>query len=183
MLTHWSYISFALTHQTYCMGYTIYMGPLLLTFLHPFLSHWEHSEAIVWKTNAAFYSVAYLHKRWNMIGCGGRPERRDLHYIPWNMLSLHPIKFVHGLCFLLLCCYSDLTRLFNLTAKKNETSHYWPCVRVNHHLPVDSPHKGPVTKKLCSCHDISMLAVPTKCLGMNCNFPTMARYICDKPII
>ena len=41
----------------------------------------------------------------------------------------------------------------------NISSRYWPFVRVNHPWPVDSPHKGPVTRKKFPFHDVFMLCL------------------------
>ena len=42
-------------------------------------------------------------------------------------------------------------RLLRLT---KETSRHWPYVRRIHRLPMDSPHKEPVTRKTFPCHDV-----------------------------
>ena len=39
---------------------------------------------------------------------------------------------------------------------KIKIPHHWPFVREIHRPPVDSPHKGLVIRKACSCHDVIM---------------------------
>ena len=47
-----------------------------------------------------------------------------------------------------------LNNSFRLRSEKHQL---WPFVRGNHPWPVDSPHKGPVTRKKFPFHDVFML--------------------------
>ena len=49
-----------------------------------------------------------------------------------------------------------VNNLFRLTSKKHKILHYWPIVRGIHWWPMDSPHKGPVTRETFPYHDIMM---------------------------
>ena len=40
--------------------------------------------------------------------------------------------------------------------EKIKTPHYWPFVKRIHRLPMDSPHKGPVTRKIVLFYDVIM---------------------------
>ena len=53
---------------------------------------------------------------------------------------------------------SRTIRLFFLTAYANpyQSPHYWPFVRGVHWWPMNSPHKGPVTRKKLACDDVIM---------------------------
>ena len=59
----------------------------------------------------------------------------------------------HGLSNhrLIECLFSSL---FMLTTKKISSPCYWPFVRGMHRWPVDSPHKGPETRKAFPCLDV-----------------------------
>ena len=65
--------------------------------------------------------------------------------------------------------------------KEHTTLHYWPLVREIHRSPVDSPHKGPVMRKACPCHDVIM---PTHSCHMipTCHARNRAKCICLAPI-
>ena len=44
--------------------------------------------------------------------------------------------------------------LYVPTSKKHQSPHYWPSVRGIHRWPVNSPHKGPATRKMLSFDDV-----------------------------
>ena len=51
------------------------------------------------------------------------------------------------------CLFNSLC---GLTSKKHLSPHYWPFVRGIHRWPVNSPHKGPVTRKKLPSDDVIM---------------------------
>ena len=51
-----------------------------------------------------------------------------------------------------------LTTYEGPTSKKHQSPRYWPFVRVIHRWPVNSPHKGPVTRKKLPFYDVIMLS-------------------------
>ena len=57
--------------------------------------------------------------------------------------------------------HRSLDCLFNSlcapTSKRHQSPHYWPFVRGIHRWPVNSPHKGPVTRKKLPFDDVIMV--------------------------
>ena len=79
--------------------------------------------------------------RWEMCKITVKPIPKLWH----NMSIVFQISGSMAVCS---AAYSDEKH------RNTQGSRYWRFVRAIHCSPVDSPHKGPVMRKACPCHDV-----------------------------
>ena len=114
LLRHWSYVSFALSHQNDVQGLIVDPEESIL----PSRTNRILSQSIPWAL------------QWRHNGCDSVSNHQRLDCL--------------------------LKRLSGRRSKKHQSSASLAFVRGFHRWPVNSPHKGPVTRKMVPFNDVTM---------------------------
>ena len=100
------------------------------------------------KPMMAKFTDAYIATRTHW--CNGKLAYKNFATLQWRHNERDDASNHQPLDYL-------LNRLFKAQIKENiKAPHHWPFVWGNHRSPVNSPHKGPVTRKMVPFDDVIM---------------------------
>ena len=81
------------------------------------------------------------------------PNDENGFYLFYKSAAIPCIRMILRECYDVLNCKNS-TVCSIICLGYLQCPRYWPCVRVIHRSTMNFPHKGPLTRKAFSCHDV-----------------------------